>query len=319
MRVFQNRGHLSVRGYSQQKVTKVSSKVTEKETLSESDTSKEIETESSDTADSDTATITAVYHNGYNRNNGYNHSRTQTSDTKEVDNPTFQGQDKAGELLRSSRRGGVSVTRRLGMLLPDDFWKSPEEAKKYLHPSDIEGDPREISTNPDTSKHQWSHSVPLQSLNPVDRLNSLLHNETVVSEVHNEFETMTMENSERICDDEVKKGEYPQLPLQVGELAMLNFYARRRVFQKLVSLVEGNVYESKKHGSVAHNDILGLHEDSKLESTAGYTVQVKRPTLEDYSVIMRKIVVTPDVKVSSPEVVALSLQQHKNMFYFGNN
>jgi len=231
------------------------------------------------------------------------HSPTIESDIdeafKQADNPSFQRQSKAGELLRSSRRGGVSVTRRLGMMLPDDFWKSPEEAKKYLDPNDTDSDQDHISTLPNSSKYPQSRSAPLRSLNPADRLNSMLRNETMVSEGQDKFETMTWENSDTNCKTEVKKVEYSLVPLEVGELALMNFFTNRRVFQRLVNLGEGKLYKSKRHGSVVHSDILGQYEDSRLESSTGYTVEVKRPTLEDYCAVMRKIVVTPDIKVST--------------------
>ena len=266
------------------------SEVAQKEMNAMSDGS--LKTESSLGNDSDAA-----------GSHGDGHSPNIDSDIKETfkqsNNPSFQRQSKAGELLRSSRRGGVSVTRRLGMMLPNDFWKSPEEAEKYLDPSDADSGQDHISTLPNSFKYPKSRSAPLRSLNPADRLNSMLRNETMVSEVEDTFETMTWENSDTNCKTEVKKVEYSLVPLEAGELALMNFFTNRRVFNRLVNLGEGKVYKSKRHGSVAHSDVLGQYEDSRLESSTGYTVEVKRPTLEDYCAVMRKIVVTPDIKVST--------------------
>lgn len=144
-----------------------------------------------------------------------------------------------------------------------------------------------------------------KSLSPLERVSRLVPEEFLSEEIHamRSAEAKESEQESRIREQEsqvqphLHQGLAPEhllsatsrnIPFQVGELILAQFRRRRySEFQKLCRLTAGGVL-STSWGVIPLVEIIGKLPGQLFLTSIGQTFLIRRPTLEDYVLLMKR-------------------------------
>lgn len=143
-------------------------------------------------------------------------------------------------------------------------------------------------------------------LSPLERVSELLPEHILSQEVWDLQDTKntlmkhiksdTRINVEQDChNEEIRKGEAPapagvsgERPICFGETLLAEYRQKGRLeFRKMFQLKEGLKIQSN-WGILAHKDIEGRHAGSISRTSMGIPILIRRPTLEEFTLFMKR-------------------------------